>query len=52
MCGQNMTKLYVKLNAIYKLGSSPIGCDDFQHSHAFPEVSQMGYRYRVVPNRL
>ena len=23
------TKLYVKLDAIHKLGSSPIGCEDF-----------------------
>ena len=30
---------------MHKLGSSPIGCEDFK----FQQVSQMGYRYRVVP---
>ena len=30
---------------MHELGSSPIGCEDFN----FQQVSQMGYRYRVVP---
>ena len=45
------TKLYVKFNAMHKLGSSPIGLSVVRIS-VFPEVSQMGYRYRVVPYRL
>ena len=26
---EQQTKLYVKSNAMHKLGSSPIGCEDF-----------------------
>ena len=46
-------ELYVtcKFNAIHKLRSSPYRLWGFQYSHVFAEVSQMGYRYRVVPYR-
>ena len=43
-------KLFAKFNAMHKLGSSPTV--SVVRISVLPEVSHMGYRYRVVPYRL
>ena len=42
-------KLYVKLNAMHKFSGRPLSV---VRIWGFPEVSQMGYLYRVVPYRI